>query len=132
MKLKVISLDKKSLCYTERYTELCNPEIIYRSPITGNFPNGTVELPKNIVALVCDKYTLNEEIQVDKHSEVFIVGDEGKTISLINRASDYPGVQFWVKAKDSHDWEKIGLIQYFQSNQDFYDHEYKITGEFKE
>lgn len=66
-------------------------------------------------AVVFRGHASNELIKIPKTTSAYIVGEEGKTISVVNKARDLPDYNIWVNSKHSNiPWNKIPLNEYFE------------------
>jgi hypothetical protein len=133
MKLKLITVDKRTYAIKTRYIELnSDASVHYRSPITGKFPTGDDDTitdvlrsaPPTAVAVV---YSCNREpIYIEKHDGAYVIS-EAKTIEIVNQPVDFDDVDFWVNTKGEEEWKKVGLGYYIEYSRVHLNDSYQVA-----
>lgn len=126
MFIKMISITKPHFNVVEKTLSVVSGfEICYPNP------EGYFNLPKSFFedysltsvseeeladcSAVVFRGPINSElVKIHKTTSAYIVGDEGKTISVVNKARDLPDYNIWVKgANPESPWNKTPLNAYF-------------------
>lgn len=120
MLLKLVKLDKETFEVIEKYIKIGQFGIHYPNP-NGDFNLGikaviqskTTELvTKDTVGII---NTTEKVYIIERNDGAFLVGDEGKTIKVINDPIQHTDFNIWVRwfGDDSKDWNQRGLKDYF-------------------
>lgn len=126
MFIKMISVTKPYLNVVEKTLSVVsgfeirypNPEGYFNLPKSFFEDNDLAVVPEEELtdcsAVVFRGYVEGGLVKIHKTTSAYIVGDEGKTISVVNKARDLPDYNIWVNSgRLNSTWSKTPLNEYF-------------------